>query len=179
MSASSASSRPAAAPHGFPAPEPLRPLAGVPVEAGGAAFAWTPVPAADAYRLQIAADHAFETLRLDLPVGTATEVTVFGQLPEDGRAWFWRVRAGSGPWSAAVRFHATGADAVIAYHAAVRKAAGGTMPGRRDTAPASMPAPLPPYRVGTTSLGGAVTLAAFALCGVLLCSLIVVLGGSV
>lgn len=165
-----------------PRPTLLHPVEGAPVEGGGASFAWTALPGTRHYRLQIAADDTFRplTLVLDAGIQDATDLTVYGVLPEDGSRWFWRVRGEADAWSLPARFVAAGPDAVIAHHEARRAAA---VQQRKETLRRRQPGiqegaeALPPYLVGTTSDRGALLLTAVAVVGLLVCILAVVMGG--
>jgi len=91
-------------------PHPVSPVAGRPAEGPAPTFSWTPVPNADAYRLQIASEADFADLYFDAPVENHTALTVYDALPADGSTCYWRVRAedegDAGPWSGVAHFTA-------------------------------------------------------------------------
>src|SRR5688572_13808787 len=96
----------AAPAHGaLTAPVPLDPGSGASVEALPA-FSWSPVPGADSYQFQVAADENFNSPVLSRGEGSFstrnTRATLKKTLP-NGRYW-WRVRAttktgDTSPWS--------------------------------------------------------------------------------
>jgi hypothetical protein len=105
-----------------PAPEPIRPVAGAPVDGSAATFSWTDLPEATTYRLQIGSTPAFEDVICTVDAGRATQLTVFEMLPEDGSMFYWRVRGrgseGWLPWSEPQPFEAATDEQVEAYAAA-------------------------------------------------------------
>jgi len=95
-------------------PTPTHPVAGRSVTDETPTFDWTPVPDADAYRLQLAATEAFETIYYEDTVEGATSVSLADVLPDDATTVVWRVRAETGseaPWSPPARFDASGESA--------------------------------------------------------------------
>ena len=93
----------------IPVPNPTHPVAGRPVASDTPTFDWTPVPDADAYRLQLAASDAFETLYYDETVDGPTSLTLDDVLPDDVGTVVWRVRAETPeetPWSTTAHFEA-------------------------------------------------------------------------
>ena len=98
----------------MPRPNPTQPVAGRSVTTDAPTFDWTPVPGAGAYRLQLAATDAFETIYYDDVVDEPTSVPLADVLPSDATTVVWRVRAQTGPeapWSTAARFDVSGAAA--------------------------------------------------------------------
>lgn len=98
----------------MPRPNPTQPVAGRSVTDDAPTFDWTPVPGAGAYRLQLAATDAFETIYYDDTVEGPTSVPLADVLPDDTTTVVWRVRAQTGPeapWSTAARFDVSGAAA--------------------------------------------------------------------
>jgi hypothetical protein len=91
----------------IPVPNPTHPVAGRPVASGAPTFDWTPVPDAKAYRLQLAASDAFETLYYDDTVDGPTTLDLDDILPADAGGGVWRVRAETPeetPWSTTAHF---------------------------------------------------------------------------
>lgn len=144
---------------GTPAPAPVQPLDGAQVNGMAAIFGWTPVPRTRTYRLQIAADEAFEALLVDLPVERSTEITLYDLLPVDGRTLYWRVRAEAPPtaWSTPIRFtagtvnRAAGQERATAAPRGTTAAAGGAIPAASPSAPGALAPGAPPYRSGVTT----------------------------
>lgn len=98
----------------MPRPTPTQPVAGRSVTDDAPTFQWTPVPGAGAYRLQLAATDAFETVYYDDTVEGPTSISLDEVLPADATTVVWRVRAQTGseaPWSTAARFDVSGTTA--------------------------------------------------------------------
>ena len=94
-------------------PEPLRPVGGTTVEADAPELAWSEVPDATEYRVQIARTTQFDAPLLDIPVEPdAPSVSVQEGAPMDGSTCYWRVRAQTpeGPtgWSRPAYFVGSG-----------------------------------------------------------------------
>lgn len=72
------------------------------------AFDWTPVPAADRYRLQIAGSEEFTSVYYDESVERETNISLDSVLPGHTTVAYWRVRAEgeteTSLWSDAARF---------------------------------------------------------------------------
>lgn len=86
------------------APTLLAPANGESVPVVEVAFAWTPVAGAAGYRLQVAADEAFDDLIVN--DDSLTEPAATALLPGEGPYW-WRARAlgdENGPWSETWQF---------------------------------------------------------------------------
>jgi hypothetical protein len=101
-------------------PTPVEPAAGAPVDGSAATFTWRLADRARGYRVQVAADEAFDDLVFDVPVADTNQLTVHHYLPENGRTFFWRVRAerrrdDASAWSEAVAFDAASDEALEAY----------------------------------------------------------------
>lgn len=101
---STASSPPDVPTSTLPAPEPTQPVAGQTVAAASQEFRWTAVPDAEAYRLQLAATDAFDTVYYDDTVDeAAVDIALADVVPEETEAFVWRVRSESDeqptPWS--------------------------------------------------------------------------------
>lgn len=90
---------------------PVAPVGGQTVEALDPEFAWTAVPDATSYRLQVGGEADFSTVYFDADVGDTTTLTVYDALPEDGSTCYWRVQAllpdGPAPWSGVAHFDAS------------------------------------------------------------------------
>ncbi len=116
--ASTAGAAAAASPSDVPAP--VEPADGAPVDGSAATFTWRLADRARGYRVQVAADEAFDDLVFDVPVADTNQLTVHHYLPENGRTFFWRVRAerrrdDASAWSDAVAFAAASDEALEAY----------------------------------------------------------------
>lgn len=74
-----------------PAPVLLAPREEHVVSGEDVTFDWEPVETAVEYRLQVAADTAFEDLVLDRSTGTETSAVISEDFPEDHRTFYWRV----------------------------------------------------------------------------------------
>lgn len=88
-------------------PQPIHPVAEWTVTDEAPEFRWTLLPDVDAYRLQIAASEAFETIYLDEVVEGPTDVRLAEVMPDDAVAGVWRVRAEADEethWSATAAF---------------------------------------------------------------------------
>lgn len=105
---STASSPPDVSPSTRPAPQPTHPVAGQTVAAESQELRWTAVPDADAYRFQLAASDAFDTLYYDETVeGNTTPVDLAEVLPKANGTVVWRVRVATeepASWSTAASF---------------------------------------------------------------------------
>lgn len=77
----------------LPAPSPTHPVAGRSVETESPTFDWTPVPAADAYRVQIAETEAFDSIHYDELTKRGTPLSLDALLPATAATVCWRVRA--------------------------------------------------------------------------------------
>lgn len=89
------------------------------VDAQDVAFSWAPVPDAATYRLQVAADRAFERLVFDQETGQATSMTVTDVFAADRNTYFWRVLTKSnGAWSHGQRIESfiAGTEADVEAH---------------------------------------------------------------
>jgi hypothetical protein len=155
-------------------PALFAPAAGASVEASAPLFAWTEVPGATSYRLQVAADPAFTHLFADVTV-SQTALTLLGLLPEKGTC-HGRVQAlgrATGAWSEPVTFATASEDAGVSRPTvALRKA-------ETSPLPPSMPltAPdLPPYLYSTTNTSVLVGATAVMIIGVLLTALALLFG---
>lgn len=74
-------------------PEPVRPVGGATVKDSPLTLAWSEVPDATEYRVQIARETDFESLFLDTIVeANEPSVTVQDGAPLDGSTCYWRVR---------------------------------------------------------------------------------------
>lgn len=95
-------------------PRPQAPVEGRVVDADAAPFAWSEVPGAENYTLQVAADAEFTDTLVNLSTGPVTELTLYQSLPSgEPRLLHWRVRAaGSKKWGPAARFHAASAEVI-------------------------------------------------------------------
>lgn len=97
--------------------QPVAPVGGQTVEALDPEFAWTTVPSASGYRLQVGGEADFSSIYFDADVGDTTTLTVYDALPEDGSTCYWRVQAilrdGPAPWSGVAHFEAS-PDPVVA-----------------------------------------------------------------
>ena len=86
------------------------------MDATAPAFRWRPVPAAERYTLEVAADRDFGSPLTRVDAGASTELVLHDLIPPHDRPLFWRVRAetegGSGTWSLPGRFVA-GADRAV------------------------------------------------------------------
>lgn len=58
-------------------------------------FIWEPVDGATAYFVEIAADPGFEQVVFQEDVGTATNIGIDQEFPDDERTYYWRVYAGN------------------------------------------------------------------------------------
>ncbi len=97
----------------MPTPTPTHPVAGRSVAADAPTFDWTPVPDADAYRLQLAGSDDFETIYHDESVEGPTSLLLADVLPDEATTVAWRVRAETGaqaPWSEPARFDVSAPD---------------------------------------------------------------------
>jgi len=97
----------------LPVPCPTQPVAGRPVDTETPVFAWTPVPDAVHYRVQMASTEAFETVHYDETMARGDAVPLGTVLPDDVTTVCWRVRAEAAErsdWSAPARFARPSAD---------------------------------------------------------------------
>jgi hypothetical protein len=103
-------------------PQPETPAEGALVDAKTVPFAWSEVPGADNYVLQVAADPNFEDVLVTLSTGPTTALTLYDTLhPHDETDLHWRVRAESARrWSPTACFRPI-SDRVIAEHRARRE----------------------------------------------------------
>jgi hypothetical protein len=84
-------------------------VAGRPVETDAPVFAWTPVPDATHYRLQIATTDDFASPLYDETTDRGAAIPLGALLPDDVTTVYWRVRADAedealSEWSAAAHF---------------------------------------------------------------------------
>jgi hypothetical protein len=85
-------------------PVPIRPIQGDAVDAEAATFTWEGVPEASGYQVQVGPSPALDAPIVDLTLDQTTTLTLFGELPQEQRGLYWRVRAlfpndTAGPWS--------------------------------------------------------------------------------
>lgn len=78
-----------------PAPVLLAPREAAVIDGAEVTFRWEPVEGATTYRLEVAADTAFENILFGEEVGDQTSVRLTNAFPEDGETYYWRVLAGS------------------------------------------------------------------------------------
>jgi hypothetical protein len=155
-------------------PALLAPAAGASVEASAPLFAWTEVPGAAAYRLQVAADPAFTHLFADVTV-SQTALTLLGLLPETGTC-YGRIQAlgrATGAWSEPVTFATAAEDAAFSRPTVT--------PRKAETSPLPPPMPLtapelPPYLYSTTNTSVLVGATAVMIIGVLITALALLFG---
>lgn len=83
------------------APVLLAPSADTPVRGSDVTLRWKPVDGARGYRVQVAADEAFETLVVDSRLGPVTSLHVRALTPGDDGRLFWRVAAKGGDYASA------------------------------------------------------------------------------
>ena len=100
-------------------PSLQEPTNGAPVNGQSAMFHWDPVPGAEGYEVQLASSPDFDD-PVTVEPGQTTKLTLYGMLPVDESAFFWRVRAmrpnhAWTDWSEAARFVATTHEAFISY----------------------------------------------------------------
>ncbi len=103
-------------------PTPTSPTKGAPVDGHSATFEWTPVPGIDGYEIQIAPTTNFDVLAANVPVRGTNVLTLYSMLPENGEAFFWRVRGirGNGSlteWSSPAPFAAAADEDVTDFKA--------------------------------------------------------------
>ncbi len=168
MSSATVTSQPvAAAQTPAKAPQPVAPAGGMPVDGSAVSFSWTAAPGAQNYRLQVAADDAFEQVVCTLDSGPTTMCTLLEMLPQDGSVFHWRVQAqtasGWQPWSPAEQFKARTDQHEIAFReqqeTATKRPA---QPSAAAQAEASEAAAEPElYQVGYTSKGTMAFIMAF------------------
>lgn len=98
------------------APVPTYPLEGEVVDASAPTFRWSPIPGAERYTLEVAAERSFGAPLLRLDAGASTELVLHDQFAPREQPLLWRVRAemegGNGAWSLPGRFVA-GADRAV------------------------------------------------------------------
>lgn len=114
------------------------------MDADAAPFAWSEVPGAENYTLQVASDEEFSDTLVNLSTGPVTELTLYQSLPSgEPRLLYWRVRAaGSKKWGPAARFHAAAAEVIEAKrreHAQAAAARKPAPPRREEHAPLYRP----------------------------------------
>jgi len=95
------------------------PTEGAPVDGQSALFHWDPVSGAQGYEVEIAASPDFDD-PFTVEPGETTKLTLYGMLPVDGSAFFWRVRALRSnhewtDWSEAARFVAATDEEFVSY----------------------------------------------------------------
>ena len=116
-------------------PHPSSPLNGAVVDGIAVTFAWSGVPDATGYRLQVAPDRQFARDVLDIETGVSTSVALHNALPPSDTPRFWRVQAetpnGLTRWSPYGRFYA-GSDAAVDAFRAEQEAA--ELEARKQTA---------------------------------------------
>jgi len=104
---------PTVTPHGeptatSPAVHPTHPVAGQRVDTDTPSFDWTPLPDAEAYRLQLASTEEFETIHYDETVARSVSVDLRSALPDGATTVYWRVAPAKAPeddpWSEAAHF---------------------------------------------------------------------------
>lgn len=100
---------PKSAPSTHTLPTPIHPTSGDSVSDAAPTFEWSAAPSAASYDLQVAASKTFDTLLFDANVGERTSLALYDVVPEDGRTYYWRVRAelpdgNTLPWSDAASF---------------------------------------------------------------------------
>lgn len=88
----------------------LSPLPDAPADVHALDFAWQD----EAARLQVSTSSTFDDLVVDVPVAGLRTLSLPGQLPADGRTYFWRV-GHDGAWSAPSAFRATNDDEVFEW----------------------------------------------------------------
>lgn len=157
------------------APALLSPAAGAFVDGSAPLFAWTEIPGATSYRLQVAADAAFTRLFADVTV-TQTALTLLGFLPEDGATCHGRVQAlgrTAGPWSVPVPFIASEDERAAAQPTPAPRTS------EKPIAPFAVPEAaetLPPYLYSTTDTRVLFGATAVMVMGVLLMALVLLFG---
>ncbi|MCA0269012.1 MAG: hypothetical protein LCH53_07320 [Bacteroidetes bacterium] len=83
------------------APVLLAPSTDTPVYGSDVTLRWKTVEGARGYRVQVAADEAFETLVVDSRLGPVTSLHVRALAPGDGGRLYWRVAAKGGDYATA------------------------------------------------------------------------------
>ena len=91
------------------APTPQQPVGGATVDASAPTLAWSEVPTATGYRVQIARSTDFSAPLIDLPVEPDDpSITIHDGTPADGSTCYWRVRAetdaGATDWGSVAAF---------------------------------------------------------------------------
>ena len=136
---------------------PLAPVGGAPVDAAAVPLRWTSVPGATGYRLQVAADRAFERPLFDVPLGPSTSMTLYGLLPERGQTFYWRVESTGGEgakrWSEAATFRAVPDEVadVFALEQEAARVEADREQARREAAQREAAEPEVPHHRGQTS----------------------------
>jgi hypothetical protein len=133
-------------------PTPVTPRSGAAVDGSAAYFSWEPVPNAHAYRVQIAAEAAFDTPLYTIEVENVTELTLLEMLPDDGSVYYWRVQAvvieERHPWSTPTRFVAAEKQTVHGPMSAISTTGEPSPIASMPTSPTSSapPAEMAPYQ---------------------------------
>ena len=95
----------------LPLPQPQYPTDGQTVDASEVPFAWTAVPDAGEYVLQVARDADFDDIVSTLTAGESTSMTLYSTLEAAEQDYHWRVRSGKkAKWGPAACFRPTGAE---------------------------------------------------------------------
>ena len=135
------------------APTLKPPVGGAQIDSLAAHFTWNALPGTKTYRLQVAADDAFNQLVVDSNIGATNDVTVFDLIPPTGASMYWRVQAeGDAGWSAPERFTAARDNADVAPAATTQRTATPAA-ARASTTGATADSDVRPadYLTGTTS----------------------------
>ncbi|HIG75749.1 MAG TPA: hypothetical protein EYQ24_14565 [Bacteroidetes bacterium] len=150
------------------APTPVAPALGGALDAAAPTFAWTAIPGAHGYQLQVAATPGFESPILDVDAGNVTEITLPDTLSPTDEPRFWRVgavRTGRDTsWSKPVPFRLPTLDALAAARdeeaaakraeAASKREAAHAQRGRTVVPPPPIAPDLAPLPTGESLSGG-------------------------